>query len=366
MIAPATSSPIAGAELEAVAAAAGREVQPLVPVDRAEQRVPVGRHVVEADPAADGPHAREARQPVATTRSRTSCLERVRRPSRRRRPDRPSRTPSGSRGRRGRGRRRTRAPGACRPGRPATRPRTGPPARARSSKTTSCSRVTSSGSSSPIPCASSTDHGPAASTTLSHSMSSPPTRTPRTRAARDLDRLDRRALERPRAGAARGLDVGARRRDRVGRSPSRARRARTRSRPPRRPAGTRAGRRPRRCRRPPPPASSEFSAAAARRLGVDEEEPAAARVDRVAVEVQRQLAKPLARADGHAHDLGVRVVAAHDRRGLAGRGLAEAAGLEQQRLHALARELPQRRRAEDPAADHDRLGAVHLTDSIVL
>ena len=49
------------------------------------------------------------------------------------------------------------------------------------SKTTSCSRVTSSGSSRPIPYASAIDHGPAASTTLSHSITSPPTRTPRTR-----------------------------------------------------------------------------------------------------------------------------------------------------------------------------------------
>jgi hypothetical protein len=102
------------------------------------------------------------------------------------------------------------------------------------------------------------------------------------------------------------------------------------------------------------------------RLLVDQEQPAAARVDRIAVEVQRQLAQPLARVDRHPHHLGVRVVAAHDGSRLARRGLAERARLEQQRRHVLARQLPQRRGADDPAADDDRLVAVHFTLSIVL
>ena len=46
-----------------MAAAAGRQVQSLVAVDRPEQRVPVGRHVVEADAPGDGPHSGEAGQP---------------------------------------------------------------------------------------------------------------------------------------------------------------------------------------------------------------------------------------------------------------------------------------------------------------
>ena len=53
-----------------------------------------------------------------------------------------------------------------------------------------------------------------------------------------------------------------------------------------------------------------------RRLGVgfvDEEEPPRPLVDRLAVEQQRQAAQRLARANGHAHDLRVRVVATDDR-----------------------------------------------------
>src|SRR5262249_11272157 len=52
-----------GAELEAVAATAGREVQPLDARDRPEQRVPVRRHVGEADAPPGGAHAGKARQP---------------------------------------------------------------------------------------------------------------------------------------------------------------------------------------------------------------------------------------------------------------------------------------------------------------
>ena len=88
MIAAATSSPIAGAELEAVAAAAGREVQPVDAVDRAEQRVPVGRHVVEADAAVDGPQAAPSRGSRADDAFAHVRLERRVDRRRRRRPDR--------------------------------------------------------------------------------------------------------------------------------------------------------------------------------------------------------------------------------------------------------------------------------------
>ena len=329
--------------------------------------MPVGRHVVEADAPADGAHARRgaaAGQRRGRARRPRTRVDRVVEGVR---IDR-SRSPSGSRARRARGRRRTRARGGCRRGRPATRPRTGPPARAAVANTTSCSRVISSGSSSPIPRASfarpraGREHDAVALDELAADAHAAHARRPRPRSPRPPCPRAPRARRgapprRTRRVVATGIGEA-----RVGleervRDPGAARR----------PAGTRAGRRPRRCRRPPRPASIEFSAAAERRLRVDEEEPAAARVDRLAVEVERQLAQPFARADGHPHHLGVRVVAAHDRRRLAGRGLAEAAGLEQQRLHALARELPQRRRAEDPAADRrsSRRRSSHRLDRVV-
>ena len=97
-----------------------------------------------------------------------------------------------------------------------------------------------------------------------------------------------------------------------------------------------------------------------RSLLVDEEEPAAALVVRL-LEVGR------AGAHRHPHDLGVRVVRAHERARPRGRRsrVREGARLEQQRILARARELVQRAGAHDPAADDDRAQA-GFTDSIVL
>ena len=47
-----------------MAAAAGREEEPVEAVDGAEDRVPVGRDVVEADAAGDAAHPFEARHPA--------------------------------------------------------------------------------------------------------------------------------------------------------------------------------------------------------------------------------------------------------------------------------------------------------------
>ena len=96
-----------------------------------------------------------------------------------------------------------------------------------------------------------------------------------------------------------------------------------------------------------------------RALLVDEEQPAAPRVDRVALEQERQPAERLTRAERHPDDLRVRVVAADDRRRLARRLLAEAACLQEQDVEASTRELAGGRRAEDPAPDDDRGGALH-------
>ena len=101
---------------------------------------------------------------------------------------------------------------------------------------------------------------------------------------------------------------------------------------------------------------------------VDEEEPAGARIDGLAIESKRQLLQRLARAQRQPHHLRVRVVAADDRRRLGGRLPAEPARLEQQHVDPFARELPERRRAEDaaPDDDHARAGHAREIDSIVL
>ena len=96
-----------------------------------------------------------------------------------------------------------------------------------------------------------------------------------------------------------------------------------------------------------------------RALLVDEEQPAAPRVDRVALEQERQAAERLTRAERHPDDLRVRVVAADDRRRLARRLLAEAPCLQEQDVQASTRQLAGGRRAEDPTTDDDRGGALH-------
>ncbi len=96
-----------------------------------------------------------------------------------------------------------------------------------------------------------------------------------------------------------------------------------------------------------------------RALLVDEEQPAALCVDRVALQQERQPPERLTRAERHPDDLRVRVVAADDRRRLARRLLAEAPCLEEQDVQASTRELAGGRRTEDPAPDDDRGGALH-------
>ena len=264
------------------------------------ERMPVRRHLVEADLAADAPQAVQPRQPRLHTRADVG-LERVVDRLVVARQDRRARSPSDSRGRRGSGRR---PRDACRRGRPATR------SRARATARRPCRRrrparagTRAAGRARCLRRASSTTRPPRA-------RRCPPRAGGRRRARRGPARAPRPAsLARLCSLAPGSVDERARRGDRIGEAgvglvervrDALGRNAEVGS------ASTSSLERT---------LAQLHLAVPARRLRsllVDEEEPAAALVVRL-LEVHR------AGAHGHPHDLRVRVVRAHERARLAGR-----------------------------------------------